>query len=305
MRGMLCSARIVPFILAMFVLVVSACAPPAASSSRLRVVATTTQVAALVRVVGGDKIELTGILEANVDAHEFEPRPSDVRASGNAQIIFINGVGLEKWLTKVIENSGTRAKIVDTSMGVKIRQGDDPNSPGDPHIWHSVPNALIMLGNIRDALSGMDAANAEFYRANAVAYEKKLNELDAYILTQIATIPPANRKLVSNHDTFGYYVERYGLEFVGSVIPGMDTNFQPSAQELAELVEAIKREKVKAIFTESSINPSLARRIAEEAGVKVVAGALYGDSLGPPGSGGDTLDGMLKYNTDLIVTNLR
>jgi ABC-type Zn uptake system ZnuABC Zn-binding protein ZnuA len=110
---------------------------------------------------------------------------------------------------------------------------------------------------------------------------------------------------VSNHDTFGYYLERYGLVFVGAVIPGMDTNFQPTAQNLADLVQAIRAQKVKAVFTETSINPNLARRIAQEAGVKIVEGALYGDALGPPGSGADTLDGMLKYNTDTIVTNLK
>lgn len=283
----------------------SACAATSPVSSKLRVVATTTPVGALARVVGGDKIELATILQANMDAHEYEPRPDDVRAFANAQVILMNGVGLEKWLKKVIDNSRTSAQVTDTSRGIKLRKGDDVNSEGDPHIWHSAPNAIIMLDNIREALSAADAPNADFYRANAAAYTSKLNDLDAYIFAQIATLPPANRKLVSNHDTFGYYSERYGLVFVGSVVPGMDTNFQPSAQNLADLVQAIKTQKVKAIFTETSINPNLARRIAQEAGVKIVEGALYGDSLGPPGSGADTLDGMLKYNTDTIVANLK
>lgn len=290
--------------------VLAACAPvlsPAASALKIKVVATTTQVSALAKVVGGDKIELKGILPANVDPHEYAPTPDDVKAFANAQVIFINGVGLEKWLDKTIQNSGSRALIVDTSAGVPIRKDKDKNGneEADPHIWHSAPNAIIMLNNIREGLSKLDPANADFYRANAVAYEKKLNAVDEYIKAQIATIPAANRKLVSNHDTFGYYVERYGLIFVGSVIPSMDTNFQPSAQELATLVNQIKAQQVKAIFTESSVNPQLAQQIAREAGVKVVAGALYGDTLGPPGSGADTLDGMLKVNTDLIVSNLK
>jgi ABC-type Zn uptake system ZnuABC Zn-binding protein ZnuA len=150
-----------------------------------------------------------------------------------------------------------------------------------------------------------DAANAETYRANAAAYERKLNDLDKYIRDQIATIPAAQRKVVTNHEAFGYYFERYGLQFVGAVIPSMDTNYAPSAKDLAGLVQAIKAEKVRAIFIESSINPALAKQIAQEAGVKVVDGALYGDSLGEPGSGAETLEGMLKHNTDLIVSNLK
>ncbi len=282
-------------------------APPSAATpvSKIKVVATTTQVTALARAVGGDKIELTGILKANVDPHEYEPTPEDVRAFAAAQIIFKNGVGLEKWLEKTIENSGTQAPIIDTSKGVKIRKGNEDEPQGDPHIWHSPLNAIIMLNNIRDGLMQVNPANADYYRANAAAYEKKLNDLDQYSMRQIASIPAANRKFVTNHDTFGYYVERYQLTFVGSIIPGMDTSFQPSAKELADLVKAIKAQGVKAIFTESSINPALAKQIAKEAGVKVVDGALYGDTLGPPGSGADTLDGMLKINTDLIVSNLK
>lgn len=289
-------------------LTLAACAPASpAVSSKLKVVATTTQVSALAKVVGGDLIELRGILSANVDPHEYEPTPDDVKAFANARVIFVNGVGLEKWLDKTIQNSGTQATLVDTSQGVTIRQRADANGAvaADPHIWHSAPNAIIMLNHIRAALSQLDAANAATYTANAAAYEKRLNDLDVYIRAQIATIPPANRKIVTNHDTFGYYFARYGLTHVGSVIPSMDTNFQPSAQELTALIRAIKAERVKAIFIESSINPQLAQQIAKEAGVRIVDGALYGDTLGPPSSGADTLDGMLKANTDLIVANLK
>jgi ABC-type Zn uptake system ZnuABC Zn-binding protein ZnuA len=242
-----------------------------------------------------------------VDPHEYEPTADDVKAFANAQVIFKNGVGLEKWLDKTIQNSGTKASVIDTSKGVKIRQGKDQdgNPEEDPHIWQSPANAIIMLNNIRDGLSQIDAANAESYKTNAAAYEQKLNDLNAYIKAQVATIPQANRRVVTNHDAFGYYFDAYGLTLVGSVIPSMDTNFQPSAKELAALVNQIKAQQVKAIFAESSINPQLSQQIAKEAGVKVVDGALYGDTLGPAGSGADTLDGMLKANTDLIVASLK
>jgi manganese/iron transport system substrate-binding protein len=283
----------------------AATAPAGTQSQKIIVAATTTQVTALAKVVGGDKIDLTGILKANVDPHEYEPTPEDVRTFSNAKLIAINGVGLEKWLDKVIANSGTQAPIVDTSKSVQIRKGDEQEALGDPHIWFAVPNDIIMLNNIRDGLVQADPANAGYYQVNASAYAQKLNDLDRYIQKQIASIPPANRKFVSNHDAFGYYSDRYGLTFVGSIIPSMDTNYEPAAQDFAKLVEAIKAQHVKAVFSESSINPNLAKQIAQEAGVKVVDGALYGDTLGPSGSGADAVDGMLKFDTDLIVSNLK
>ena len=307
------SARVHLIVIISLVAVAVACAPsPAAPSApsvapaqKLKVVATTTQVTALAQVVGGDKIALIGMIKANLDPHEYEVTPDDLRTLANAQVIFKNGVGLEKSLEKVIATSGTKASVVDTSKGIQIRKGDEQEPDGDPHIWHSVPNAIMMLHTIRDGLIQADAANTDAYRANASAYEQKLNALDKYILDQIASIPAPDRKLVTNHDALGYYVDRYGLTFVGSIIPSMDTSFQPSAKELVDLVNSIKAQHVKAVFTESSVNPALAQQIAREAGVKVVDGALYGDSLGLPGSGADTLDGMLKSNTDLIVSNLK
>jgi ABC-type Zn uptake system ZnuABC Zn-binding protein ZnuA len=262
-------------------------------------------VTALAAVVGGDSIQLTGLIKAGLDPHAYEPTPEDIRTVAGAQLIVENGVGLEAWLDKIILNSGTKALIVDSSKGVKTRKGDGQVPQGDPHIWQSVPNAIGMLNNVRDGLMQADPAHAGQFKANAAEYENKLNALDQYIMQQIASIPEANRKFVSNHDAFGYYVDRYGLTFVGSVIPSMDSSYEPSAQELAKLEVAIKSQHVKAIFSESSVNPSLADQIARDAGVKVVDGALYGDSLGPPGSGAETLDGMLKANTDIIVSNLK
>jgi zinc/manganese transport system substrate-binding protein len=309
-------ARLDLIVFPLLLLVVCACAPaatalpPASGSSvpsapRLKVVATTTQVTALAQVVGGDQITLVGMIKANVDPHEYEVTPDDLRTVANAQVIFKNGVGLEKGLEKVFANSGTQAQVVDASQGVQIRKGDEQEPDGDPHIWQSVPNAIIMLHNIRDGLVQADPANAGAYQADAASYEQKLKGLDQYILAQIASIPAADRKLVTNHAALGYYADRYGLTFVGSIIPSMDTSFQPSAKELVDLVNRIKAQHVKAVFTESSVNPALAQQIAQEAGVKVVDGALFGDSLGLPGSGADTLDGMLRSNTDLIVSNLK
>src|SRR5207253_11006479 len=161
-----------------------------------------------------------------------------------------------------------------------------------------------MTRNIRDALAQVDPAHADAYKANAETYLGKLSELDKYIFAQVATIPPAQRKMVTNHDAFGYFIDRYGLTFVGSIIPSMSTESQPSAQDVAQLIQKIKAEHVRAIFLESSINPKLAEQIGQDAGVKVVD-TLYGDTLGDAGTPGATYEGMMRYNTDTIVSALK
>ena len=189
-------------------------------------------------------------------------------------------------------------------MTIREGNGTDEEAAGDPHIWHDPTNAKIMAGNIAAALVAADPADATAYQANLAAYSAKLDALDADIADQIATL--TNKKLVTNHDAFGYYVQRYGLDFVGSVIPSFDTQAELSPTDVNDLVAAIKAQGVKAIFTESSLPPKTAEAIATEAGVKVVAGddGLYGDSLGPPGSDGDTYLKMMEHNTRSIVDNL-
>jgi ABC-type Zn uptake system ZnuABC Zn-binding protein ZnuA len=163
---------------------------------------------------------------------------------------------------------------------------------------------MTMTINIRNALTQVDPAHATAYKANANKYLQKLSELDRYIMEQVATVPAPQRKMVTNHDAFGYFIERYKLTFVGSIIPSLSTEVQPSAQDVAELIQKIKAENVKAIFLESSINPDLARQIAQDAGVKVVD-TLYGDSLGEPGTPGGNYIDMMRYNTDTILSALK
>ena len=182
--------------------------------------------------------------------------------------------------------------------------GDEEEPGGDPHVWFSAANAVTMTRNIRDALIQADPSNADTYNANADSYLQQLDDLDKYIMSQVDTVPPDWRKIVTNHDAFGYFIDRYKLTFVGSIIPSMSTDAQPSAQAVSELITKIKAENVKAIFLESSINPSLAEQIGNDAGVKVVD-TLYGDTLGPPGSPGADYIGMMRYNTDTIVSALK
>ncbi|WP_423748042.1 metal ABC transporter substrate-binding protein, partial [Frankia canadensis] len=279
------------------------------ADGRLGVVATTSQVADFARTVGGDRVSVTQILRPGVDPHDYEPTPRDLGAIGDAGVLVENGVGLESWLDDAIDAGGFQGVRVDSSQGVRIRNGDGGSEEkgGDPHIWHDPLNVKIMAANIERGLSRADPANAHAYQANLAAYDVRLDALDADIRRQIATIPPADRKLVTNHDAFGYYIARYGLTFVGSIIPSFDTAAELSGSSIKQLVARIRETGAKAVFSESSLPPRTARTIAAEAGVRVEAGedSLYGDALGPPGSDGDTYIHMEEHNTRTIVAALR
>jgi manganese/iron transport system substrate-binding protein len=273
----------------------------AAKGPVLNVVATTTQVADFARSVGGDKVQVTSLLKPNLDAHDFEPSPADVEAIAHADVVLENGAGLETWLHDTITNSGFHGPLVDTSQGVQLRQVDGET---DPHIWQNPGNAEVMAANIDRALAAEDPTDAAVFRANLAAYTKQLQALDAEVQRQIDSL--ANKQLVTNHDAFGYYIDRYGLQFVGSVIPSFDSSAELSGRDIRDLVAKIKATRVKAVFSETSLPPRTAETIAREAGVKVVEGedALYGDSLGPAGSDGDTYLKMIRHNTRTIVSNL-
>jgi ABC-type Zn uptake system ZnuABC Zn-binding protein ZnuA len=272
-----------------------------AGGRALQVVATTTQVADFARVVGGDRVRVTSLIKPNVDAHDYEPSPADLDAVARADVVLRNGVGLEDWLDDTIESSGFTGPVVDTSQGVALRQGE--GGP-DPHVWQNPRNAQRMAANVERALAQAAPDAATRFRANLAAYDRELRDLDAEVARQLDSL--ANKKLVTNHDAFGYYVDRYGLELVGSVIPSFDTSAELSGRDVRDLVARIRATKVKAVFTEQSLPPKTAETIAAEAGVKVVAGegALYGDSLGPAGSEGDTYVKSIRHNTATIVSNL-
>lgn len=279
----------------------------AAPAKVLRVVTTTTQITDFVRNIGGDNVNVYPVLKANVDPHDYEVTPGDIDAIAKADVLVKNGVGLEKWFDDTIRSADTRAVLVDASTGVTIRNGNgtDEEKDGDPHIWHNPQNAKIMVTNIAKALVAADPAAKATFEKNLGDYSAKLDALDANVKAQIDTL--ANKKLVTNHDAFGYYVDHYGLEFVGAVIPSFDTQAELSPTDINDLVAKIKAEGVKAVFSESSLPPKTAEALGKEAGIKVVAGedALFGDTLGADGSDGDTFLKMVAHNTREIVENLK
>ena len=264
----------------------------------IRVVTTTTHLADFARVLSQGRAEVFDLLKANVDAHDYEPTPADLEAVRRADLVVKNGVGLEDWLDRTLESAGARARVVDASTDVAVRRDD-------PHVWHDPVRAKTMVATLARAMREIDPANAAAYDTAEQSYQAELDALDAEIRSQIDTLP--SKKLVTNHDAFGYYVERYGLEFVGSVIPSFDSQAELSSRELSALVAKIKAQGVRAVFSEASLPPATAETVAREAGVRVVAGedALYGDALGPPGSDADTYLKMMRHNTATIVAALR
>lgn len=263
----------------------------------INVVATTTQIGALTRAVAGDQVRLTVLLPAGADAHDFEPDPQDVRKVHEARLVLRNGIGLDDWMTRTIKNAGGSARVVVVTDGIAVQKSASGDEAGeaDPHVWHDPTNAAVMVDNIAEALSEADPSHAATFGDNAKAYRARLADVDNQIRALIDEIPQEDRKVVTNHDAFGYFFARYGLQFVGAVFPTSSREGQVSAKELAALTDLIKAEGAKAVFAEEEVDPKVARELARDAGVQIVTG-LYADSLGPPGSGADTVDGMLLAN---------
>jgi zinc/manganese transport system substrate-binding protein len=268
------------------------------------VVATTTQIGDWARVVGGAAVNVHQILHANTDPHEYEPRPADVEAVAGAKLVFVNGDRLDAWMGTVISNAGGSPEVVDLGTRVPVRRPGASDGPEasrfDPHWWHDPRNAEAAVGAIRDALAAADPAQAATYRANAAAYLRRLRALDAGIRACFAQIPVARRRLVSDHDAFGYFAGRYGIAVVGAVIPSQTTQAQASAKDIASLVALIRREHVRAIFPEASLSRKLAQQIASETGARTDY-TLYGDTLGPAGSAAATYLSMERANANAMT----
>jgi zinc/manganese transport system substrate-binding protein len=281
----------------------SASRAPAERTRTVDVVATTTQLQDLVRNVGGSRVSVTGILEPNVDPHEYEPKPSDAVALARARLIVESGVGLDAWMGKLIDEAGGDAPVFVASKGLKIRPGDAEEPKGDPHWWHDPANFERAATALARSLGNVDRAGRATYIRNAARYVATLKAMDTANMRALREVPVARRKLVTNHDAFAYFAAHYDIAVLGSVLSSLSSSAQPSAQDISDLVRRIRAAHVRAIFTESSINPKLEQQIAPEAGVRVYAD-LYGDTLGPAGSKGATYVQMERWNVTAIVAGL-
>jgi ABC-type Zn uptake system ZnuABC Zn-binding protein ZnuA len=271
----------------------------------LNVLATTTHIQDFVRNVAGDRVSVQPILGPDDDPHDYQPTANAARKFAQADIVFENGLGLEPWADSLATNvrSGVTVVKLAEAATLAIKQGDAEELAGDPHVWQDPTNVQKMVDVIRDTLSAADPSGATVYQTNATSYSSQLADLDRSIQQQISTIPPGQRNLVTNHDAFHYYADHYGLTTVGSVIPSLSTDAEPSAAEVQQLIQAIRDQHVKAIYTETNLNPRLEQQIAQEAGVKIYSN-LYGDALGKAGTPGATYIGAMQFNTREIVEGL-
>jgi zinc/manganese transport system substrate-binding protein len=280
----------------------------AQAAEPLRVVATFSVLGDLVKEVGGDRVAVTVLVRPGSDAHVYEPTPADARALAATDLVVVNGLGMEGWMTRLIDASGTKARIAVASQGVQPQtmreeeEGEAAAAVADPHAWQNIANGEIYVRNIAAALAAADPADATAYQDRAAAYLKQLRDLDGWVRGQIGTVPAAKRRIITSHDAFGYFGRAYGLTFLAPV--GISTDAEPTAAGLAGLITQIEQEGVKALFVESMTSPRLVEQLAHDAGA-VVGGTLYSDSLSEPGGPADTYIKMFQHNVPAMVAAMQ
>jgi zinc/manganese transport system substrate-binding protein len=302
-------ARIRQLIIAVLALAVVAC--PAIAQEKLNVVATFSILGDFARNVGGDRVNVTTLVGPNGDTHVYTPSPADARTIANAQVVIVNGLGLEGWLPRLIGSASRKDKVrtVVVTKGIKpLTVADDHHghshdhdTDADPHAWQSVANAKIYVANIRDGLIAADLAGADVYKANAEVYLAQLDALDREVRAAVATIPPERRKVISSHSAFGYFADAYGISFLAP--QGVSTDTEPSARDVAAIITQIKKQKIPAIFLENISDPRLMRRIAAETGAKI-GETLYSDSLTEENGAAPTYIAMVRHNIKALTSAL-
>ncbi len=271
---------------------------PVHAQERLNIVASFSILGDLVKNVGGDRVDVTTLVGPNGDVHVYTPAPADAKKIADAQLMIVNGFGLEGWLPRLLQASGGKASIVTATKGITpLRAGND----ADPHAWQSVANAKIYVANIRDALVAADPADAAAFRANADGYLEKLDALDREVRAAIGKIPPARRKVISTHDAFGYFAAAYGVEFVAP--EGVSTESEPSARDIAAIIRQVKTQKIPAVFLENISDPRLIQRIAAETGARL-GGTLYSDSLTDEKGEAPTYIELVRHNIKTLTSAL-
>ncbi len=294
--------------------------PVELNGERLRVAATTSIIGDVVAQVGGDAIDLTVLIAPGQDPHSYQPSAQDLAAVAEAHVVFVNGWDLEESLARDLTEIGAKGHVVPISANIEPlafgesshdhdEEGNEPHpqSSADPHVWFSVGNVEQWVENVVTMLSDLDPANGERYERNASAYMMRLDELKAYAEAQMATIPESNRFLVTNHDAFGYLAHEFDLTILGTIIPGMSTLAEPSANDLAKLIGEMEKYGVCSLFTETTVSDTLAQTVATElencAEVQILQ--LYTGAVGPTGSSTDSYITMYRANVDTIVAGLK
>jgi len=273
-----------------------------AVGEQVRVAVTTSIVCDVVREVGGDDVTVTMLFPFGADPHTFEPTPMEMAALFGTQTVFVNGGGLEAFIDPLLESVGV--PIVSVSDGISLRTfapGSDEQGT-DPHVWFDPANLIIWAENIARTLARLDPEHEDGYVSGALRYEQTLRDLDAWIASEVATIPQESRTLVTDHEDFAYFASRYGFELVGAVIPSSSTLVEPSAQGLATLEAAIRDRGVRAVFAGTTVNPILAEQVAKDTGIRIEF--LYTGALTAPGGPASTYLELMRYDVQTIIRAL-
>ncbi|MBV8791810.1 MAG: metal ABC transporter substrate-binding protein [Pseudolabrys sp.] len=274
-----------------------AVATPTFAQDKIKTVATFSILGDLVKNVGGNRVDVEILVGPNSDSHVYAPTPADAKKVGAAKIVFVNGLGLEGWMTRLVNSAGSKAATVTATTGVKPLKMEDEHKPGhmvtDPHAWQSVANAKIYVGNIRDGLIAADPGGKSIYEANAAAYLTKLDALEGEVKSAIGKIPQERRRIITTHDAFGYFGAAYGMEFISP--EGVSTESEASAKDVAKIIEQIKKQKVPAVFMENISDPRLMEQVARESGARI-GGTLYSDALSDPKGPAATYVDMMRNN---------
>jgi zinc/manganese transport system substrate-binding protein len=271
---------------------------PLRAQEKIQIVASFSILGDFAKNVGGDRVNVTTLVGPNSDVHVYTPAPADAKKIADAKLVIINGLGLEGWLPRLVQSSGSKAAIVTATNGIAPRK---LGSDADPHAWQSVVNAKIYVANIRDALIAADQAGAAAYRANADAYLAKLDALDREVRDAVAQIPEGRRKVISTHDAFGYFAAAYGVAFIAP--QGVSTESEPSARDIAAIITQIRTAKIPAVFLENISDPRLMRRISAETGASV-GGTLVSDSLTSENGDAPTYIDMVRHNIKALTSAL-
>jgi ABC-type Zn uptake system ZnuABC Zn-binding protein ZnuA len=287
----------------------AACGPKSTLGQSLRVLAVETFMEDIAQNVAGDRLKVEALMPLGADPHSFEPTPQDVARVAKSEVLIVNGAGFEGFLTSLLKNAGGERLVIEACAGLTQRTPSTGESisrehEGDPHFWLNPIHVISYVENIRDGMIQADPAGKDVYTRNAQAYIAQLNALDAWITDQVAQIPMERRLLVTNHESFGYFADRYGFRLVGAIIPSVSTSASPSAQQMAALIDQIKASGAPAIFLETGANPQLAQQIASETGVKVVSD-LYTHSISAADGPAPTYLELMRYNAKQIVEALK
>lgn len=284
--------------IAAFTLAIALVTAPA-HAEKLRVVASFSILGDMVNQVAGDKATVTTIVGPNANAHVYTPSVSNARAVTEADVVFVNGLGFETWSKTLIENSGTKAKVYVATDGIKALKVDGAT---DPDAWHSLTNGIIYVRNFAKSISTVGSANAVAYKANADTYIKSLQSLHDRTTKELADLPEIRRTVVTAHDAFGYLADAYGMRFLAPI--GIDTEAEPSAKQLADLIKHLNKEEVAGFFVENITSPALVKQIARETGLSV-GGRLFSDALSAKGGPAPNYFSMFEHNLGLILASLR